>query len=121
MEMGQAQAGIRHVRISPRKVQKVAALIRRKPAVEAVSILEFTPNKAADILSKLLKSAMANAENNHDLTKEDLVVSRIDIGKGFHFRKFQTRARGRGTLIQSATTRLRIVLEEKEAGRGTES
>lgn len=118
--MAQAQAKIRYVRISPRKVQKVASLIRRKPATEAVSILEFTPNKAAGILSKLLKSAIANAENNHDLTKEDLVVSRIDIGKGFHFRKYQTRARGRGSQVKSPTTQLRIVLEEKEASRGAE-
>ncbi|MGH8102944.1 MAG: 50S ribosomal protein L22 [bacterium] len=117
--MAAAQAKLKVVRISPRKVQKVASLIRRKKALEAVSILEFTPNKAAGILNKLLKSAIANAENNHDLTKEDLVVSRVDIGRGFYFRRFQARARGRGSLVRSATAVLRIVLEEKEAGRGS--
>ena len=75
----EAKASLRHARIAPRKVQIVLDLIRNKPADQAMAILRHTPKAACEPLEKLLKSAVANAENNFDMDRENLYVSELSL------------------------------------------
>lgn len=114
-------AKVADVRISPRKALRVAALIRGKMATDALDILSYLPNKPARILRKLVASALANAMNNFDRSREEMRVERVDVGKGIHFRRVHPRARGRAFLIKRPTSTLRVVLQSREETHGAES
>ena len=91
----EAQCIVSNLRVSPRKLNLVAALIRNQPASKAVSTLTFSKRRIAHAVRKGLESAIANAENNHDLDVDDLVVSQAYVGKALVLKRFHARARGR--------------------------
>jgi large subunit ribosomal protein L22 len=105
------------VRGSAQKLNLVAALIRNKRAGEALSILAFSKKAMAVDVRKTLASAIANAENNHNLDVDALVVQEASVGKGLVMKRFATRARGRSSRIIKPFSRVRIVVREvEEAG-----
>lgn len=101
-------------RIAPRKVQIVLDLIRNKPVDEAMAILKFTPKAACEPLQKLLKSAMANAENNHNMSVASLYVAECYVCQGPTLKRIRPRAQGRAYRINKKTSHITLVLEEKE-------
>ena len=102
------------IRGSAQKLNLVAGLIRGRPAGEAMSILQFSPKAMAVEVRKVLASAIANAENNHNLDVDALVVKEASVGKSISMKRFATRARGRSTRIVKPFSRLRIVVREQE-------
>lgn len=107
------RASITNVRMSPRKLRLVADEIRGKPVDDALAILQYLPKSGAPVLLKLLKSAIANAGNNHDLKADGLFVAKITIDGGPTMRRFMARARGRACRIRKRTAHALIVLREK--------
>ncbi len=108
----EVKAHLRYLRIAPRKVRLVADLIRGKKVEEAERILNFTTKRAALPILKLLKSAIANAEHNFNLKKENLFVSKILVGEGPRLKRIFPRARGRADIRQKKMSHVTIVLEE---------
>lgn len=107
------RAIVRNVRISPKKLRLVADQIRGKHVDEALSILEYTPKAGAPILYKLLKSAIANADNNHGIKADNLYVAKVMVNPGPTMYRYTARARGRATPIRKRTSHAIIVLREK--------
>ncbi|NLU35858.1 MAG: 50S ribosomal protein L22 [Clostridiales bacterium] len=105
-------ATARYVRISPRKVKVVIDLIRGKRVGEALSILEHTPKAASEPVAKLLKSAMANAENNLGMNPDSLYVAEIYANQGPTLKRFRPRAQGRAYRIRKRTSHISVVLDE---------
>ncbi len=93
--MTKVKAQARWVKISPRKLARVVEVVRGEPALRALEILKFMPQKGARILEKVVKSAVANARNNYKLDENKLVVSEAFVNKGIIMRRWQPRARGR--------------------------
>ena len=110
----EARAHLKYVRISPRKVQIVLDLIRNKPADEAMAILKFTPKAACEPLAKLLKSAMANAENNYDMDVSRLYVAECSVCQGPTLKRIRPRSKGRAYRINKKTSHINLVLRESE-------
>ncbi|MBR2124799.1 MAG: 50S ribosomal protein L22 [Acetobacter sp.] len=108
----EAQAITRNIRVSPRKLNLVAALIRNKPVSQAVALLTFSKRRIARQVKKTLESAIANAENNHQLNVDQLVVSVADVGKSIVMRRFHARGRGRSARIEKFFSHLKIVVAE---------
>ncbi|MFQ3596261.1 MAG: 50S ribosomal protein L22 [Sphingomonadaceae bacterium] len=102
------------VRGSPYKLNLVAGLIRGRKAEEAVNILSFSRKAMAVDVKKCLQSAIANAENNHNLDVDRLVVKEASVGKALTMKRFATRARGRSARIVKPFSRLRIVVREMD-------
>jgi large subunit ribosomal protein L22 len=111
----QAKAVGRNIRTSPRKLNLVAQTIRGKRAEAALNELTFSPRRVAVEVKKVLESAIANAENNHDLDVDDLVVTEASVGKNMILKRFHARARGRGASIEKPFSQITIVVEEKPA------
>jgi large subunit ribosomal protein L22 len=109
----QAKAIGRMIRVSPRKLNLVAQTIRGKKAEAALYELTFSPKRIAKTVKKVLQSAIANAENNHDLDVDDLVVSEASVGKNMVLKRFHARARGRGAGIEKPFSQITIVVEER--------
>ncbi len=109
-----ATAHLRNLRISPRKVQIVLDLIRNKPADLALAILANTPKAASEPVAKLLKSAMANAENNHNMDKNNLYVSECFVCPGPIMKRIRPRAQGRAYRVLKRTSHITMVVSEKE-------
>lgn len=107
-------ASARYLRVSPRKVRLVADQIRGLPIEEARAMLRFSPKGAARDVSKLLESAAANAENNHDLAADELRVAEIHVDAGPTLRRWRPRARGRATRIDKRTSHLSVALTPTE-------
>ncbi len=110
----EARAYLRYIRIAPRKVQIVLDLIRNQPADKAMAILKNTPKAACEHLEKLLKSAMANAENNHNMDKNNLYVKECFVCPGPTLKRIRPRAQGRAFQILKRTSHITLVLAEKE-------
>ncbi len=110
----EARAYLRNVRIAPRKVKIVCDLIRGKDVGEATAIMMNTPKAASEILIKLLKSAVANAENNHEMDPEKLYVSEVFVSPGPIMKRIRPRAHGRAFRILKRTSHITLVLKEKE-------
>ncbi|MDY7099008.1 MAG: 50S ribosomal protein L22 [Pseudomonadota bacterium] len=102
------------IRGSAQKLNLVAQLIRGKKVEEALSILEFSKRGMAKDAKKVLASAVANAENNHDLDVDALVVAEASVGKAITMKRFHTRGRGKSTRILKPFSKLRIVVREQE-------
>ncbi|MEA2311381.1 MAG: large subunit ribosomal protein, partial [Solirubrobacteraceae bacterium] len=111
----QVQAHARYVRTSARKARLVCDHIRGKDVVEARSILAFTSRAAAEPWLKLLESAVANAEHNHELVGEELRVAAVHADEGPTLKRFRPRAMGRATRIRKRTSHLTITLSPKES------
>jgi large subunit ribosomal protein L22 len=110
----EAQAIARTIRVSPQKLNLVAAMIRGKKVERALAELEFSRKRIAGTVRKTLESAIANAENNHDLDVDALVVAEASVGKSITMKRFATRGRGKSTRILKPFSRLRIVVREQE-------
>jgi large subunit ribosomal protein L22 len=111
----EAKAVLRMVRVSPQKLNLVAQLIRGKKVSTALADLEFSRKRIAKDVRKCLESAIANAENNHDLDVDDLVVKEAFVGKALVLKRFHARARGRGARILKPFSNLTIVVREVQA------
>ena len=108
------------IRTSPRKLNLVAGTIRGKKAGAALNELTFSPKRVARVVKKVLQSAIANAENNHDLDVDDLFVSEASVGKNLVMKRFMARARGRGAGIQKPFSQITIVVEERREEKPVE-
>src|SRR3954449_2068978 len=111
----EAKAVARLLRISPQKLNLVAQLIRGKKVSSALADLEFSRKRISKEVRKCLESAIANAENNHDLDVDDLVVAEAFVGKALVLKRFHARARGRGARILKPFPNLTIVVREVAA------
>ena len=109
----QAMAIGRNIRVSPRKLNLVAQQIRGKKVDRALNELTFSPKRIARDVKKVLQSAVANAENNHDLDVDDLVVSQASVGKNLVMKRFHARARGNSGGVEKFFSQITIVVEEK--------
>ncbi len=109
----QAKAVGYNIRTSPRKLNLVAQTIRGKRAENALNELTFSRKRVASVVKKVLQSAIANAENNHDLDVDDLVVTEASVGKNMVLKRFHARARGRGASIEKPFAQITIIVEEK--------
>lgn len=109
----EARAVLRYARISSRKVKIVADLIRGKKVDEALAIIKFTPKASSEILEKLLKSAIANAENNHGMNRGNLIVSEIYANQGPTLKRIRPAAKGSAVRIRKRTCHITIVLKEE--------
>jgi len=108
----QAMAIARNIRVSPRKLNLVAQQIRGKKVERALSELSFSQKRIAGAVKKALQSAIANAENNHDLDVDDLVVKEASVGKNLVMKRFHPRARGNSGGIEKFFSQITIVVEE---------
>ncbi len=113
-EVPQAVATLKYARISSRKVKIVADLIRGKSAEEALAIVKFTPKASSAIIEKLLKSAIANAENNHGMKSNKLYVDQIYANQGPTLRRIRPAAKGSAVRIRKRTSHITIVLKERD-------
>ena len=102
------------IRGSAQKLNLVAQLIRGRKVGDALNILKFSPKGMAEPVYKVLASAVANAENNHNLDVDALVVAEASVGKSISLKRFATRARGRSTRIVKPFSRIRVVVREQE-------
>ena len=102
------------IRGSAQKLNLVAALIRGRKAGDALNVLSFSKRAMAVDVKKVLASAIANAENNHNLDVDALIVKEASVGKAMVMKRFHTRGRGKSTRILKPFSRLRIVVEERE-------
>jgi len=110
----EAKAVLRNVRVSPRKLNLMAQSIRGKKAEAALHELSFSPRRIAKDVKKALQSAIANAENNHQLDVNLLVVAEASVGKAIVMKRFHARARGRGAAVMKPFSHLTIVVREKQ-------
>ena len=110
----EAQAVTRTIRVSPQKLNLVAAMIRGKKASVALSDLEFSRKRISETVRKTLESAIANAENNHDLDVDSLIVAEAFVGKSMVMKRFHARGRGRASRVEKPFSHLTIVVREVE-------
>ena len=109
----EARAIAKYVRMSPMKVGVVLDLIRGKNVNEAFAILQYTPKDAAVVINKVLKSAVANAENNHDLNVENLYVAETFVGAGPTLKSFRPMDHGKAFRINKRTSHITVVVKER--------
>ena len=115
LDENEAKAVSKMLRISPQKLNLVAQLIRGKKVASALADLEFSRKRIAKDVRKCLESAIANAENNHDLDVDDLVVAEASVGKALVIKRFNSRGRGRMARILKPFSNLTIVVREQQA------
>jgi large subunit ribosomal protein L22 len=113
LEENEALAVARNLRVSPRKLNLLAQLIRGKGCERALAELQFSQKRIAHDVRKTLQSAIANAENNHQLDVDRLYVAEATVGKALVMKRFTPRARGRAARIEKAFSNLRLVLRER--------
>ncbi|MGH1399369.1 MAG: 50S ribosomal protein L22 [Alphaproteobacteria bacterium] len=111
----EARAYGKYFQTSPQKLNLVAQTIRGKSAGRAVIDLQFSKRRIAQDVKKLLESAIANAENNHGLDVDRLVISEASVGKTVMMKRFRARARGRGARIEKKVSNMTIIVKEQEA------
>ncbi|TDT50429.1 50S ribosomal protein L22 [Fonticella tunisiensis] len=109
----EAKAHARYIRMSPRKIQVVLDLIRGKKVGEAFAILKHTPRAAAPVVEKLLKSAVANAENNYNMDVNKLYISETYVGQGPTLKRFRPHAQGRAFRIRKKTSHITMIVKER--------
>ena len=110
----EAQAVTRNIRVSPRKLNLAAGLIRGRRAQDAVATLTFSKRRISDTVKKTLESAIANAENNHSLDVDKLVVARAEVGRSIVMKRFQARGRGKAARVEKWFSHLKIVVAEQQ-------
>jgi len=110
----ETKASAKFVRISPTKARRVINLIRGQSLGQALAILDFTPSTAGAVVKKVLASAAANAENNDGLRREELWVRECCVDSGFTIKRLRRASMGRGSLIRKRTSRISIVLADRE-------
>ena len=112
--IAQAQAVGKSLKTSPQKANLVLRTIRGKKAEDALSLLTFSRKRISEQVSKILKSAISNAENNHQLDIDKLYVKEASVGKSMILKRFRPRAKGRASSIKKPFSRITVVLEEKK-------
>lgn len=110
----EAKAQARFVRIAPRKARIVMDLIRGKNVGEAFSILRFIPKKASGIIEKVVQSAVANAEHNYEMSKDDLFIFKAFVDEGPTLKRFRPRAKGMASRIKKRSSHLTVILRERK-------
>ncbi len=110
----EARAVAKHVRISPRKMKPIADLVRGKSVKDAQAILKFTPRKGAEIFLKVLNSAVANAENNHHMDVDSLIVKEIYANQGPTLKRWNAGSMGRANPILRRSSHVGVVVAEQE-------
>ncbi|KLU67499.1 MULTISPECIES: 50S ribosomal protein L22 [Desulfosporosinus] len=110
----QAKAVAKYVRISPRKVRQVVNLIRGKKVSDAFAILQFTAKGSSADVTKVLKSAVANAEHNYDMDTDELIITQICVDEGPTLKRIKPRAMGRADQIRKRTSHITVVVGEKK-------
>jgi len=110
----ESRAVARYIRVSPNKARQVADLVRGKDIDEAIGILRYTNKKSAPLISKVLKSAIANAEHNYDMDSDELYVSEIMIDEGPTLKRMKPREYGRADVRRHRTSHITVVLRERE-------
>ncbi len=110
----ETKAVAKYIRISPRKVRQVVDLIRDKKVDEALAILQFTPKVSTEPVSKALKSAVANAEHNLELSPDDLYVTKVYVDQGPTLKRIMPRAMGRADKIRKRTSHITVVVGDKK-------
>ncbi|MCZ3386603.1 MAG: 50S ribosomal protein L22 [Actinomycetia bacterium] len=113
-----ARSTARYVRITPQKARRMVDLIRGLPAAEAKIVLRFAPQAASETVGKVLDSAVANAENNHGLNADTLVVSSAYVDEGPTLKRFRPRAQGRAYRIRKRTSHITVVVSEDATPAG---
>jgi large subunit ribosomal protein L22 len=111
----EAQAITHNIRVSPMKLNLVAAMIRGAKAQDAVATLTFSKRRIAQTVKKTLESAIANAENNHQLDVDRLVVAKAEVGRSIVMKRFAARGRGKSSRIEKWFSHLKIVVAEQQA------
>lgn len=111
----QAKAKLSYARISPRKVSVVLDLIRNQPVDKALGILRYTPKAASELLIKLVNSASANAENNHNMDRDALYVAECYVTPGPTLKRMQPKDHGKAFRILKRTSHITVVLKEKQS------
>ena len=109
----EVKAVSKYVRISPRKVHIMIDAVKGKPVEAALEILKFMPQKAADIVEKITRSAVSNADQHPDIDVDSLVIRNIIADQGPTLKRFKARARGRGTRILKRTSHITVILAEE--------
>ena len=109
----EARSIAKYVRVSPRKAGQVCSLVRGKNVDEALAIVKYTPKAASEIIEKLLKSAIANAENNHSMAHEKLYIDEIYANQGPTLKRIRPAAKGSAVRIRKRTSHITIVLKER--------
>jgi large subunit ribosomal protein L22 len=109
----QVSAILRNARISPQKCRLVADMVRGQPVGQALAVLAYTPNKGAKIVRKVLESAIANAEHNHEADIDELKISRIEVDAAPVAKRFHARAKGRGNRIVKRLSHIRVTVADK--------
>ena len=108
----EVRAKQRYVRVSPQKVRMLADAIKGKPAEDAINALKFMPQKSAAIVEKIVRSAVANADQNTSIDVDELIVRNLIVDQGPSLKRFKARARGRGSRILKRTAHITVVLAE---------
>jgi large subunit ribosomal protein L22 len=108
----ESQASAKFVRVSPRKSRLVARNVKGMPVEAAMNVLRFTPNKPAGVILQVMRSALANAENNANLDVDSLLVKEVRVNEGPSWKRFMPRAQGRATSIRKRTSHVTVILEE---------
>ena len=111
----EVKAVSKYVRISPTKVHKLVCAIKGKPVESGIQMLKYMPQKAAGILEKIIRSAVANADQNADIDVDLLVIRNITADQGPTLKRWKARARGRGTRILKRTSHITVILDEDTA------
>jgi len=114
IEKNEVSAYLKSIKSSPLKILKLTRNLRGMSASDAIRDLKFCNLKVAPVVSSLIYSAMSNAENNHNMDIDNLIIDRIEVGKSFVLKRFSPRARGRGNRINKTFSNIRVVLTEKE-------
>ena len=110
----EAKAVAKYVRMSPIKLKPIANLVRGKDLSEALTILKFTPGKGSVLVEKVVKSAAANAENNHDMNVDKLYVAEVYAHKGPTMKRWRAGAQGRASLILKRSSHIGVTLRERD-------
>ena len=113
----ETRASTRFVRISPQKARLIVDMIRGRKVEEALSVLEFTPKKAARIVAKTLRSAVANAEDTKNVDVDELIVTRCWVDEGPTLKRMLPRAQGRATRINKRSSHITVIVDEKQTGQ----
>jgi len=112
----ETRAMARYIWMAPRKVRQVADLVRGKGVGDALAILRFAPQGGAQLISKVVRSAQANAEHNHNLSADELYIKAICVDEGPVLKRFQARARGRANVKRRRTCHITVVVADREEG-----
>ena len=111
----EVKAKSRYMRISPQKIHKIIGAVKGEPAEKGLNILKFMPQKAARILEKTVRSAIANADQNPEMDIDTLIIRNITADQGPSLKRFRARARGRGTRILKRTSHITVILADESS------